>query len=170
MPAIRLQFVLGSDFASRAIAWFTQGSYSHVDAVVPEGFVGATPGWLFGARKDHVGGALPGVWFREPGYNQWARRTVIDVPCTQEQHTAYWDFLCKQLGKPYDAMAIWAFVFDRDWRTTDSWICSELHAAAAEDSRILPEHLIAACSKIAPVPLALVMSALGGRVIEDVLA
>ncbi len=176
MPAsIKLQLVLGADIASRTIAWFTQGSYSHVDAVVPAGGLAIAPdctvveGWLLGARNDSVGGEPPGVQFRPPGYKAWARRTVIEVPCTNIQERRYWTFLIAQLGKPYDSEAIWAFVFNRDWRETDSWICSELQAAAGEAALILPK-LEAPCNKIAPVPLALVMSAVGGKVIEDVTA
>lgn len=190
MPSsvVRLQFVLGSDFGSRSIAWFTQGAYSHVDAVVwPDGIGslvtsngmtlqprGGPPraapsptGWLLGARADKVGGAWAGVQLRPPGYAKWARRTVIDIPCTAVQSRDYWCFLAQQLGKPYDSMEIWGFVFGRGWREDDSWICSEVQARAAEKSGVLSE-LFVAGDRIAPVPLALVASAIGGKVIEDV--
>ncbi len=159
MASIRLQFVLGADVPSRAIAWFTQGHYSHVDAV-------AADDYLLGARINRVGGQPPGVQFRPPAYARWRRRTVMQIACTSSQRNAYWDFLRGQIGKPYDRAAIWGFVFDRDWREPDSWICSELQAAAAEHSLILPK-LFVPCARIAPVPLAVILSAVGGAVIED---
>jgi hypothetical protein len=53
---IRLQFVLGTGLSSQAIAWFSAGHFSHVDAVLPDNR-------LLGARSDVVGGKPPGYRF-----------------------------------------------------------------------------------------------------------
>ena len=82
---------------------------------------------------------------------------------TAEQKAAYLAFLYDQVGKPYDSEAIWAFLFNRDWRETDSWICSELAAAGAEHAKIVPPVYLAA-NKITPVAFALAMSAVSGTV------
>jgi hypothetical protein len=37
-----------------------------------------------------------------------------------------------QAGKPYDFSAICGIAFDRDWRGSRRWFCSELIAAALE--------------------------------------
>jgi len=42
------------------------------------------------------------------------------------------DYALSQIGKPYDWRAIVNFGFHRDWRSPDSWFCSELVAWACE--------------------------------------
>lgn len=154
MAEIKLQFVCEAALSSRAIAWFSSGHLSHVDCLLDDGT-------LLGARSDAIGGKPPGVQIRPQGYTNWVRREVMTIPCTSNEKKVYNDFLNDQLGKPYDSEAIWAFFFDRDWRENDSWICSELQAAAAEKSGIvLPLYL--AANKIVPVSCALALSAVGG--------
>ena len=151
---IRLQFVCEAALSSQAIAWFSAGHFSHVDAVLPDGR-------LLGARDDSVGGQPPGVRIRPPNYVRWSRRVVMTVPASPAQAMEFYAFLYSQLGRPYDRAAIWAFAFNRDWREHDSWICSELQSAAGEHAGILPRLYLAA-NKITPVACALAFSAVGG--------
>jgi hypothetical protein len=151
---IRLQFVCEAALSSQAIAWFSAGHFSHVDAVLPGG-------QLLGARDDSVGGQPPGVHVRPPNYVGWSRRVVMTVPASPAQSNAFYAFLHKQIGKAYDRAAIWACAFNRDWREPDSWICSELQSAAGEYAGILPRLYLAA-NKITPVACALAFSAVGG--------
>lgn len=155
---IRVQFVCENALSSKVIAWFSQGHFSHVDAVLPDGR-------LLGARDDAIGGQPPGVRIRPSNYAKFARRVRMGIPATPEQEVRYYKFLDAQLGKPYDSEAIWAFVVNRDWRERDSWICSELQAAAAEYSGRSPKLYLAA-NKITPVAYALAVSALGARIVE----
>jgi uncharacterized protein YycO len=153
MP-VRLQFVCEAALSSQAIAWFSAGHFSHVDAMLPDGS-------LLGARSDSVGGKPPGVQVRPQGYVKWQRRVVMTVPATDQQAVLFYSFLNRQVGKPYDSEAIWAFVFNRDWRQQDSWICSELVSAAGEEAAIF-QKLYLAANKITPVSCALAYSAVGG--------
>lgn len=163
-PHIQLQFSRQADIASDAIAWFSQGALSHVDAIIKNGYA------LLGARSDTSNWCKPpnpwawikpGVRERPPGYAKFALRVVFTIPCTAEQLSRWNTFLRLQIGKPYDKEAIWGFVFDRNWREQDSWICSELQAAALEHAGIVPPLYLAA-NKITPVALALAVSALPG--------
>jgi hypothetical protein len=165
MPLIRWQFVCERDLGSRTIAWFSQGHVSHVDCVLERGCLGhgGLDGYLLGARDDHAGGQLPGVRIRPPRYHRFARRVVMSIACTETQRTAFFGFLERQLGKPYDGEAILAFVFNRNWREPDSWICSELQAAACEAAGLLPR-LVVAANKITPVALMLAFSAAGATI------
>ena len=151
---ITLQFVSSSGWSSKLIGWAGAGHLSHVDAVCPDG-------GLLGARSDKMGAAAPGVQVRPQGYYRFSRRVLMQIPATQEQESRFWIFLNHQLAKPYDRMAILAFVFNRDWRETDSWICSELQAAALEAAGIVPRLYLDA-NKISPVALALAVSAIPG--------
>ena len=155
--AIKLQFVCEAAITSRMIAWFGAGQFSHVDAVLPDGR-------LIGARNDVAGNIQPGVRIRPPGYHKFTRRVIMDVPATPEQTKKFYDFMLAQQGKPYDREAIWAFLFNRDWREDDSWICSECITAACEMS-VLPQLYLSA-NKITPVTCAVAFSAIGGRAIE----
>lgn len=156
---IQLQFVRGADIASSVIAWFSQGNFSHVDAVLSDGN-------LLGARNDSVGGRPPGVQIRPPDYAPFPVKVRMDIPSTSPQEAAFYAFLDEQLGKPYDTEAIWAFAAGRNWRETDSWICSEVISAAGESAVIFPPLYLAA-NKITPVACALAFSAVGGAVIGD---
>ena len=157
--SIRLQFSGCRDIASRAIMWFTHGQFSHVDVVLPSGE-------LLGARNDSVGGKPPGVQVRPRGYTQFSKRVIMELTPTLAQEKSFYDFLMRQVGKPYDHAAIWGFLVNRDWRERDSWICSELIAATLEESSIIAR-LYALASTVDPVDLSLIFSAIGGRPIKD---
>ena len=122
---IRLQFVLGRGICSAAIAWFSAGTFSHVDAVLPDGY-------LLGARSDRIGGKAPGVQIRPPGYEKWKSRVVMTLAVDRDTEAAFLRFLNAQIDKPYDSTAIWGFATGRDWRNPDEWFCSELQTAALE--------------------------------------
>ena len=163
--SIQLQFVSEADIGSRTISWFSQGHFSHVDALLPDGH-------LLGSRHDWtcsspgvVRDIPPGVRIRPPSYLNFSRRIVMTVPATDAQTKAFYDFLNTQIGKPYDSLAIVGFMIGRDWREDDSWICSELQTMAGETATILPRLYIAA-NKITPVACALAYSVLGGVVQE----
>lgn len=152
---VQLQFVRQHDIASSAIAWFSQGEVSHVDAVMPDGM-------LLGARNDAVGGQPPGVRIRPPDYAKFVLWVPFTITTTPDQEVKFHSFLLAQVGKPYDQQAIWGFVTGRNWRENDSWICSELQAAALEAAGIVPPLYLAA-NKITPTALALLASGIGGK-------
>jgi hypothetical protein len=164
--AIVLQFVLGFDFVSWLISWFSAGHFSHVDAVVPVGHPKYQAGYLIGARSDAIGGKPPGVQVRPPNYERWARRVVFTIPCTADQEAAFWAFIEAQIGKGYDMSAIFAFIVNRDWRNTAKWFCSELQAAALEIAKIIGT-IFTGYNKVPPVMLADILSAIAGVTIED---
>lgn len=150
---IQFQFVLGKGLSSQAIAWYSAGHFSHVDAVLPDGR-------LLGARSDGPGGTRSGVQIRPPFYEQWKQRVVMTLGSDETKSRKFYDWLITQTGKPYDHTAIWGFVTGRDWRSADAWFCSELGAAAIEIADICPL-LYAPRNKVTPACLATVMSALG---------
>jgi uncharacterized protein YycO len=153
---IQLQFVLGTGLSSRTIAWFSAGHFSHVDLVLPDGY-------LMGARSDRTGGKPPGVQIRPPNYEKWKERVVISLEATELQKQSVIAFNISQEGKPYDHTAIWGFVSGRNWREQDSWFCSELQAAAMESADLWPP-LYTPNNKITPAGLATIISAVGGTV------
>jgi hypothetical protein len=156
---IQLQFVSENYLSSRIIGWFGGGNLSHVDAIWGGGAD------LLGARSDDPGGFGKGVRIRASGYVKFSRRVVMTLVTTPAQDLVWQQFLNSQIGKPYDWRAIMAFIFGRNWRETDSWICSELQAAALEAAQIVPKLYLSA-NKITPDALALMVSALPGVTVE----
>jgi hypothetical protein len=58
-----------------------------------------------------------------PNYANFVVRVVMTVPVTGAQKAAYLKFLFEQIDKPYDYAAIWAFLFNRNWRRqAEPWL------------------------------------------------
>ncbi|MDE2104650.1 MAG: hypothetical protein KGL39_45865 [Patescibacteria group bacterium] len=145
---ISLQFVLGSSFSSRAIAWFGQGTggFSHVDAVLPSGE-------LLGARNDAVGGKPPGIWIRPAFYEHWVSRCVVELPVAAPEAALWEKWLRLMVGSPYDQGAILGFIFGQKWHEPGHWICSALqtgalkhigmlHTLPVNESQVTPDTLL----------------------------
>lgn len=150
---VTLQFSVCEDVGSWLIRQYDHGPWSHVDCVLPGG-------GLLGARDDRVGGAPSGVQIRPNGYINFLRTQRIILPCPETSQEAFYGFLRGQLGKPYDQTAIAGFVFQRDWRETDSWFCSELQGVALESAGIFPHKLATPTAKLTPSGLYLAASVL----------
>lgn len=148
---ITFQFCAMSALSSDVIKIFERGWCSHCDAVMPDGS-------LLGARSDVVGGKPAGVQIRPPSYEVWTRIERVSLEATPEQEAAFYAFLREQIGKPYDSIAIAAFAIGRDWRSPNSWFCSELQAAALEASKWFPKPLSSVANEITPRDLLLVVS------------
>jgi uncharacterized protein YycO len=156
--SVKFRFVRGTNLVSDIIALAgaeaeTMG-FSHVDIVLPSGE-------LLGARSDEVGGKPPGVQVRPAGYTGTERFEVFELPATPTQESAFYAYALEQVGKPYDKLAILAFVLGRNWRDEGHWFCSELGAAATEKAGLCDELYLPA-NKIMPTTWAVVLSALGG--------
>lgn len=129
---IRLQFVRAPGFSSDIISLYERGWPSHVDAVLPDGR-------LLGARSDSVGGAPPGVQIRAPNYEEWTERRLIQLEADAATQLKFWAFLQSKIGAPYDTQAIFAFPFNKDWGSPDSFICSGLQTAALTACKWFPK-------------------------------
>lgn len=152
MGAITLQFCEGSGLESAMIKWFGHGKFSHVDCVLPEGT-------LLGARSDTIQGIAPGVRIRPKGYIHGEVLEVVKVACSDDQEAEFYRFLHEQIGKPYNKMGIFAFVFATDWTTEGAYFCSELIAAGLASIGILAG-MAQPANKIDPDDLRLMLSVL----------
>lgn len=150
---VELQFALSDGVEGWAIRMYDHGRWSHVDAVMADG-------WLLGARDDEVGGKPSGVQVRPAGYRQFAATKRVSIPATEQQTQDFQSFLIAQVGKPYDQTAICGFVFDRDWRDPEAWFCSELQGAALETAKVFGHELATPTDKLTPSGLYLAVSVL----------
>jgi hypothetical protein len=149
-PMIVLQFVRGADAGADLIAWFSHGGYSHVDAVLSDG--------LLGARSDRAGCKPPGVQVRAPGYVKGCEVLRIELEATPDMAKTFETFLRAQVGKPYDHEGIAGFIVGRDWRDDSAWFCSELQSAALEACGYFTHPLSVPANKITPADLLLALS------------
>lgn len=159
---IRLQFTSQAAIESYLIAWFSHGGgFSHVDAVRGTS--------LYGARSDRIqiGSKVypSGVHLRPAGYAKFTRCVIFELKVTAQQHTAFWNFLDEQNGKPYDWLGIFGVVSDRDLEDPDRWFCSRLIFAALLWARIIPSTEYIPDGLITPRDVAFAISILGGRVV-----
>lgn len=152
LDQINIQFSSMDDAGSALIRAFDHGLYSHVDAILPTGS-------LLGARTGLDGASAAGVQVRPAGYAEFSSVKHVTLPTTPECAEAFYNFMRNQIGKPYDHSAIMGFAFNRDWRTPDSWFCSELIAAALEAAKYFSYDLAAPANKITPADLLLAVSA-----------
>jgi hypothetical protein len=148
---ITIQFSATAGLAAEAIKIFSRGWASHVDVVLDDGT-------LLGARSETIGTIPPGVQIRPVAYEKWTRTQTVKLMGGPGLEGDFHDFLWRQIGKPYDELAIVAFVVQRDWRSEGSWICSELVAAALEHCRWFPKRLADIASEVTPRDLLLTLS------------
>jgi hypothetical protein len=145
---MRIRFVTGHDFASLGIRVAEHDGWcTHVEAVMPDGT-------LLGA---HFRG---GVMARAADYDKGiaTRQLIVSLDAAHDEEDKFNAFLRSQVGKSYDLTALAGFALGRDWHKADSWFCSELIAAALEESGYIP-HLASINSHISPRDLLLVLSA-----------
>lgn len=142
---IALQFAAEDGITAEAIKLYERGWPSHVDAIMPDGS-------LLGARIEN------GVAIRKPGYVKFARTELIRLPAGEGIASVFYGFLRQQLGKPYDVKAIIAFALPRDWRDPRAWFCSELIAAALEQSCFFPHRLSSPANEVTPRDLMFAVS------------
>jgi hypothetical protein len=154
MDAITLQFVEGSGLGAGMIKWFGHGKYSHVDCVLPDG-------WLLGARSDRVGGAPPGVQVRQPDYVKKDKVERVVIPCTDQQQQEFYRSARSQLGLTYNKLGIVAFFFATGWTNPEQRFCSQLATMCLQDAGFLWK-LSEVPNKIDPDDLRLIISAVWG--------
>lgn len=191
MPEVALQFVAERDIGSAVIEWFSAGHVSHAESIIDAaaldimrrrlGVREGSPwtivrsgktlgwpqaGWFYGARSDRVGGMPPGVWPRPPNYAVFSRRVVMTIPATDEQVERYWQWAADQLGKPYDWLAIIAFLPGRNWRSEGRWYCSEEVTRDLEVATIFQRASMPP-NKVTPNALALAVSVRPGVTVQE---
>jgi hypothetical protein len=149
MSFVEVRLVTEShDFISAGIRDITWSQYSHIEFVLD-------PEWDAGLKEiasssqglreslHRLQGNLynnltigarhsDGVQVRSDSYTPYSLDDRFLVEVTPDQKRELVRFVAKQIGKPYDTTAIFGVLAHRDWRTPNSWYCSELVTAAFE--------------------------------------
>lgn len=149
-----LRFVQGCSFTSLAIMAQEKTAMpftpSHVEALTPDG------GFYIGA---HIDG---GVQKRPVGYDtaDAVHELLLKLDATPEQDAAFYAFLEKHLGEPYDWRAIIGFLIPAHEHVADHAICSALITLAlrAPDAPWFKWRLASPAHLINPRDLLLMLS------------
>jgi hypothetical protein len=164
---IGLEFRLGTDWTSRAIAWWGQGygGWSHVDAVLRSGE-------LLGARSDRVkyqGTLLPsGVQIRPASYEQPVRYVKVAIRVGAQRAADWEGFLRSQVPDPYDKADILGLIAGRPWMTAGHWICSALQTDALNRIKLFKNNPLFVPQQVAPNTLLFgVLSRDESRIVEQ---
>jgi hypothetical protein len=151
LSSCTLRFVAANDLVSAGVRAGEFGfPYSHVEFVLDDETV-------FGAHfRTGVARSL------SEGAHVTGTRTVV-LTASEAQIDLLCAFLQAQEGKPYDIEAIvsiaaGALLGPRNWRSSNSWMCSELVTAALENSGIIST-LADEASHISPRDVMLILSA-----------
>lgn len=156
---IRLQFVLGAGLSSRLIAWYGQGygGWSHVDCVLANGL-------LVGARSDKIAGVPPGIQARAPGYEDWIRSVLIEIPGTESVYDSWERNVTDRIGDQYSQQSILNFITGRYKEDKGRWICSAFATEELVNVHVMDSPPIPA-SQVTPDALHFaIIAGLGGKV------
>lgn len=118
MAYFKIRFITEPDWISGAIRTVTDSQWSHVEIVLPDGYLGA-----------HY---PSGVQIRPLGYCQPLRERRYQIPVSDAALGQMLAFAHAQVGKPYDTEDIFGILLQKNWENQSAWICSELVAATAE--------------------------------------
>jgi hypothetical protein len=153
---LRWRFIAEKDLASRAIAWFGGGNWSHVDLVMPDGS-------FAGARADVLKGVAAGYQIRPYDYIAPVSEVMLSLEVTASQAQAYYDASKAKIGCPYDKLAILGFILGRNWMEPDAWECAEAQADNGMLAKLWNKLYLSA-NRITPNDLTLILSAVGATI------
>lgn len=108
------QFSTEAGISSWLLRWFTHSHFSHVDIQLSDGS-------LIGARLSG------GVRLRPSNYAKFTRIERIAIDVSETEYAAAIDWLYSKIGTKYDIKAIFAFMFNRNWRDMKRLFCSEYY-------------------------------------------
>ena len=112
-------------FVNRAIRWWTNGPYSHVELVLNE--AGDKEVWLCASSSGIDGGVRFKAMSLAP--ERW---DIVDVADLFPNRLAALDFFRQHEGAAYDFWGIFGFVWRRSKGSAKRWFCSEAVAASLQ--------------------------------------
>lgn len=151
MAQVKLRFVTTGSMLSAAIRFAEDFSFSHVEAVMPDGT-------LLGA---HAGG---GVLARPADYdkNEWTKQSFWSYAVDDGAAAKWESYLRERIGRPYDYQAILGFVMRNSLHDKMHIICSALQTMALRTygASVFPFPLIVPAHETSPRDLAMMCNVL----------
>jgi hypothetical protein len=161
---IAVDFLAGTDIASRLIEWFGAGEWSHCASVLSDGrYLDSRNDVL--TRADplcHVPDKVPaGVHIRDPKSEKWIRkrRATLQVSLTEYQE---WEAnLRAHVTAKYDRKAILGFLEGESMHTAGRWICDALALNSVQHIHRVPFPLVKPAHRCTPGEVLLILQTAG---------
>ena len=156
MSVVRVDFILGPDWSSRAIAWFGQGpgGWSHCASVLADGR-------YLDARSDVLAGVPGGIHIRVASTEAWVRRRRCLLEVTEAEYTAWEAGLRAKIGDAYAGSDILGFFLNRMLHRPHTYDCSALVIDALQHIQKIPFPLVIPAHQITPNVALLLLQASG---------
>src|ERR1700679_808009 len=125
MAEIAVDFLLGSDWTSRLIAWFGLGAggYSHCASVIVDAHGGER---YLDARNDEIAGVPPGVHIREIATEEWVKKRRASLTVTQAEYDDWEANLRAKITDGYAQSDILGYLLNKDLHRNGTYVCSAL--------------------------------------------
>jgi uncharacterized protein YycO len=102
-----------SDWVSKIIRLMTWSRFSHVVLIAPD-------------RTSYIE-STHGFGVREMPIDKFFEREGVEIGTIEHPDPeAVWELAKKEIGKPYDTMYIYGWLFRRNWQDDEQWACCEL--------------------------------------------
>lgn len=111
-------------FFNRAVAWWTDGPYSHVEVVLTD--VVDMPGYFLCGSSSHKDGGVRLKIMQLPA-DTW---NVVELNATETETEAAARWFSDHAGQRYDSLGLFGFITRRGTQDQDKWFCSEACAAS----------------------------------------
>ena len=107
------------DCISKIIRKITWSKFSHVVLVSPD-------------QTSYIE-SIHGVGVRELPIGEFFKKGSVEIGKISHPHPEeVWRLAKKEIGKPYDSMYIYGWLFRRNWQDDEKWACCELVPAMAK--------------------------------------
>lgn len=162
MPQVAVDFMLGTGWTSRSIAWFGGGpAYSHAASVLVDGR-------YLDAHEDVIDGVPAGVHIREADTESWIRKRRLSLEVTQAQYDSWEASLRAKIGDKYATTDIISFITGRPIpQRPGQWDCSGLVIDALQHIKVIPYLLPVAAHQITPNTAFMMLAAVGFTIGEE---
>jgi hypothetical protein len=162
---IRLEFLMGPDWQSRAIAQWGQGpnGWSHCASLLKDGR-------YLDARDDVIGGVEPGIHIRDPAEETWVRKRSASKAVTAEVYAAWEANLKAKIGDAYAKRDIIGMIANKMLHRPGTYDCSALAINALQHVKLVPFPLVIPAHEITPNVALIIVQVAGfdiGEVIQS---
>jgi hypothetical protein len=145
MSVIAIDFLMGPDWESGAIAYFGQGphGYSHCASVLADGR-------YLDARDDVLAGVPSGIRIRDQASETWVRKRRASKVVSQGVYDDWEGNLKAKIGDAYATRDILGMIFDEMLHKPGTYDCSALAINALQHVALVPFPLIIPAHQVTP--------------------
>lgn len=155
MADIRIDFLLGPSWTSRAIAWYGYGAQTKLGGVSHAASL-LKDGRYLDARSETMFGVPPGVHIREVSTEPFVKKIRATFAGVTDEVYAAWEAnLRAKITDGYDKKTIEGYILNKRLHGPHTYDCSALACNALQHVGIIPFPLVFPAHQISPNTLLL---------------